>query len=73
MPKNTCKHCKDTFTGWECGHCGKKQLGSCKECHFELVHGIIKNQNIHIIGGQGGLSGLDEDTDAYEPSWKADN
>jgi len=47
----------------------------CLECHAELVHGIILNQNVHIVGGISNIKtdGVDNDPDMYRPSWIAGN
>ena len=72
-----CKHCGDeVLGGWNCPSCGGRHgiHNQCRECHSELAHGAIQNQNIHICGSPyTGHQGVDGDPDAWEPSWKAGN
>ena len=48
----TCRHCREVFTPTMCRLCGKTPTQQCMACHVEIVHGIILNQNIHIVGNQ---------------------
>ena len=44
-----CKHCGDAITETcEKNGCNLKDV--CLDCHNEIVHGTIKNSNIHIVG-----------------------
>ena len=66
--KLICVHCKDDITGNEqCPGegCGVFLNNECLDCHNERCHGVITNQNIHIVGGSGGLDRSDEDPDAF--------
>ena len=65
--KNTCKHCGELVKAFKCDRCNlKKKLVEmcCVDCHLELAHGVIRNQNIHII------SGCDAAFDAPSASWE---
>lgn len=70
-----CLACGDEFRLYECEKCKENKklplLGYCLECHLELRHDTIQNQNIHIVGGiNGSLNSGDKDPDAYAPAWK---
>jgi len=68
-PKTYCKTCKETVPAELCEHCNKVVLHSCLDCHKELAHGIVEDQNIHIIGGSDGKLGTPEyDEDAFKRS-----
>ena len=54
-----CKHCKDARRPWKCDLCDKSITDECYSCHRELAHGVIVNQNIHIVSSTGG--GKDDD------------
>jgi len=73
MMINNCKHCGDDAANRKCPVCKKEIEQECIECHQEVAHGIIKNQNIHIVGGSKPLCSVEDDPDAYSPSWKAGN
>ena len=61
-----CVHCRDLFKSWTCETCKKEIDAECKECHNELKHDSIVIQNIHIIGGRGGVeSTIGNDPDMY--------
>ena len=67
-----CRYCKDTIDDPKCPVCGK--IETCLECHAEIVHGTVKNQNIQMSkGADGRLNDVDHDPDAYAPSWMAGN
>jgi hypothetical protein len=36
----------------------------CKDCHWELVHGVIKNQNIQFVGK--GVTLPEDDVSPYQ-------
>jgi len=60
-----CKHCECSISGKvACPECGITLSDQCKTCHMEVAHGVIKNQNIHIVGSGSGMS-VDQDGDAY--------
>ena len=64
---NTCINCKCKYDEWSCESCKKDIYDRCEECHNEVVHSIIVDQNIHICGGiKTGLDGLDKDPDAWK-------
>jgi len=75
-----CKSCGCEIEGPDCDKRGCQQYGTiknklfpqrCLECHNELVHGEIKNQNVHVCGGTNSkLDGLDKDPDAFKRSEK---
>ena len=71
----TCKHCGDQYEDNQelCTTCGEMLDDVCPECHLELTHGVIRNQNIDITGSGTGPRSPDQDPDAYAPSWKAGN
>ena len=54
-----CKHCGDPCYNVSCEK-GCLFQDECIDCHNEIRHGIIKNMNIHIIGGPGGPEGIDD-------------
>lgn len=67
-PSAKCKHCGDSVCPWTCE---ERKPGSkrtkcgcvatqCRECHNELSHGVIKNQNIHMCSS--GYSPTDQDS-----------
>ena len=63
-----CKHCKEARGKLErprCPICDKPLTDQCLACHQEIHHGVIRNQNIHIVGRGGGQNGLDRDPDAF--------
>ena len=61
-----CKSCQEDVQVEFCERCNKDIKGACLDCHNETVHKIIKDQNIHIIGGTPSkFDRIDEDTDAY--------
>jgi hypothetical protein len=70
-----CKHCGDAIFAEVCEK-GCNLIDECLDCHNEIQHKIIKNANIHIIGGHGGpRGGAQEDWsdsfDDMEPnSWE---
>ena len=73
----TCKHCGDAIAAWTCEACKPLPVSSrivdeCRECHAELAHDVITNQNIHIVGHEGpwNTQGIDCDVDANK---RADN
>jgi hypothetical protein len=44
-------------------------IHSCLDCHKELVHGIVEDQNIHIVGGTPSrVDTPDYDEDAFKRS-----
>ena len=59
-----CKHCGCNFSPYTCEACERKIGRSCKECHAEVRHGRIINQNIHIIGGANGPPGARDGDEA---------
>ena len=69
-----CFYCEEKYGPWECGTC-KKNTRTCRDCHNEIKHGVIKNQNVHIIGSGAppGTDTVDGDPDAWAPSWKVGN
>lgn len=69
MAVRKCKHCDDIVASWLCDRCGKQRIDQCKACHEELAHGVIKNQNIHVVGSHSAGSAND-DPDAFA---RADN
>ena len=68
-----CKHCQDSISKRQCSVCKEDIEDECMTCHKELKHNVIKIQNVHIVGGSRNLCSVDDDPDAYAPSWKADN
>ena len=68
-----CKHCKDFISKRKCSICKEEISDECMTCHIEVAHNKITIQNIHIVGGSRNLCSIDQDPDAYAPSWKAGN
>ena len=67
-PKFTgfCKHCQSRISGErKCLECDQTLVDQCLTCHKEVAHDIIVDQNIHIVGSDRGLSGIDQDPDAF--------
>lgn len=65
-PPINCRHCGDAIEPWRCETCRCAVALSCPECHDELAHGVITDQNIHIVGGgDGRLDSIDADPDAW--------
>lgn len=58
-----CKHCGDPCPTESivCEACGGvfSLMRQCRVCHDEVKHDLIRNQNIHIVGGVGKIT--DED------------
>lgn len=50
----TCKHCKEEIPEGEdvarCKTCKRDLVDQCMECHDEIAHGLVVNQNIHVCG-----------------------
>lgn len=46
-----CSYCRDSYCEFQCKKCKKTPLNACKECHYELAHNIIVNQNVNFFGG----------------------
>lgn len=68
-----CSSCGDETGPWECEICKVEICVNCPDCHNELIHNVIKNQNIHIIGSSPSmLNSIDDDPDAFKPSWKSE-
>ena len=45
-----CTSCGEGLEEWECKACKRVVGDKCVECHAELAHSIISNQNIHVVG-----------------------
>jgi len=61
-----CTSCGDWYAPYTCDECGELPVTKCAECHNELEHDIIVNQNIHIVGsGDGRHDTIDADPDAF--------
>jgi len=73
--RRICQFEKEEYSEYVCPECESRPVDMCLDCHLEKVHGKIKDQNIHIIGGPlpNKTDGLDNDPDASAPSWKAGN
>jgi hypothetical protein len=56
---NTCDSCGYSFRTSDCEICEKIITDRCIDCHNEIKHDIIKNQNIHIVSS--GRSPIDPD------------
>jgi hypothetical protein len=64
-----CKTCKETVKIEGCDICNHSITDSCLDCHNELVHGVIEDQNIHVCGGRSSkLNTPDYDEDAFKRS-----
>ena len=60
VPKESmCTSCNDMYFVYECTDCNAHILCRCKDCHDELTHKKIKNQNIHICGNEHGYPSSD--------------
>ena len=64
-----CKHC-GCDAGFKCSKCGDIR-DQCKECHAELTHDIIINQNINLCRNIPHKQDSD-DIDAYRVSTQTD-
>ena len=38
-----CRHCKDRIFGFVCRFCNDLIVDQCKECHMEIAHGVISD------------------------------
>ena len=47
-----CRACGDK-ANFDCEICGCKIKHHCEDCHNEIVHDMIKNQNLRTFGGKG--------------------
>lgn len=56
-----CVHCGCGYEAYEC--CGQHEH-ACRECHDELVHGVVTDQNIHQCGNTH-TTPIDDDSDMY--------
>lgn len=46
----TCIHCKSRVMHDKCLLCNRIDSKRCTTCHDEVIHDVIKVQNIHICG-----------------------
>lgn len=64
-----CRHCGDLLKIPRpvCKHCGVELADECMDCHDEVKHDIIRDQNMHFAGNPVSLkvNGPDYDQDAY--------
>lgn len=37
----TCTYCQDQFDPWMCLTCKCRVVSVCKECHCEVIHGVL--------------------------------
>ena len=44
-----CKSCQETVPIYNCPICNEAIKGQCRECHLELVHNKIVNNNIETF------------------------
>ena len=64
-----CKTCKETVEVERCDICRNSIMGHCLDCHNELAHNIIEDQNIHICGSKSSKLDTPEfDEDAFKRS-----
>ena len=42
--QSQCKHCDGLYSVFTCETCKKTIRGVCKECHDEVIHGVITPQ-----------------------------
>lgn len=66
---HVCRHCGDHYAPYECSMCRARPAFSCPECHGELAHGLIVDQNVHLSGNTVRGCSVDEDPDAWKLSW----
>jgi len=73
--QHICSSCGDFFlSNTVCSICNEVLADKCLCCHRELKHEIIEIQNLHIVSSpDSGLDSIENDPDAYSPSWKAGN
>jgi len=45
-----CWFCKEMGVDKKCTNKNGETVPACKDCYNELVHGKIKNMNVHFIG-----------------------
>ena len=48
-----CSHCQEVVEVEECEICKKPLLKECLDCHMELSHSFIVDQNINFFNGKG--------------------
>ena len=66
LGKGRCRHCGEVFDRQECVECRQAPVSECVECHMELAHGKVSNQNVHFVGIPGlKVNRPDYDQDAY--------
>lgn len=65
MADYECKHCEESIFPAMCEECGKIIKDQCRTCHREVSHGIIKIQNINMVGNAAPGMSPDEDPDAF--------
>jgi len=68
---HVCRHCGDHYEPYQCSTCRAQPAWCCPECHDELAHEKILDQNVHLTGNTVREHTLDEDPDAWKPSWKS--
>jgi len=66
LPQTYCKSCEDVVASEICPICNKQIKHACIDCHMELAHNVIKNQNIHQCGRHTNkINSIDDDNDAF--------
>lgn len=64
MNQRTCRHCGDRIEPYRCEICNRQAWNCCAECHAELAHGLVRDQNLHFV------SGADATRDEPSPAWE---
>ncbi len=64
MTQRTCKHCGDPIARSTCEICDRQPWNCCADCHAEIAHGVVRDQNVHFV------SGGDATRDEPSPAWE---
>lgn len=60
-----CKECNDIYAEYVCYKCRSKIIGLCRECHNELVQGIIKYESGQSVCGGNHTPYTEEDAQYF--------
>lgn len=63
MSATNCLSCGDKTKAFQCSACGIVINDRCPDCHNEITHNIIKNQNFHLCGNRSKAIFDDEEYD----------
>jgi predicted amidophosphoribosyltransferase len=71
LPQTYCKSCEEVVPSEICPICRKLIKHACLDCHKEIAHDTVVNQNIHVCGGYTSkLNSIDGDPDAFGKAGK---